>query len=231
MTALCIIPAFFNTKKENKRIIISSLLLIIVAEIILFQPNEYDNNKLIFITYMLFLIISCEWLVYIFQKLKNVNGRIYLSIIVITLFTLSGILTIGREIYSGGKFQTFSSDMIKMSEYIKKKTEPNAIFLTSTTHINPVATLAGRNVYVGSSLYVFFHGLGEDYLKREEEIKKIYSGNYEELKKFCEKNNIKYIYLGTYELGSLNPNMNTFKKLKKIATYGTETLYEVEYEK
>ena len=49
---LFLIPAFFYAKKENKRLLISAVILFILAEIIIFQPNEYDNNKLFFVSYM-----------------------------------------------------------------------------------------------------------------------------------------------------------------------------------
>lgn len=227
IVALFSIPAFIYSNKDNKRLFISALILFIIAEIIIFQPNEYDNNKLFFVSYMIFLIICSDWLVYIFNKLKGVSGRIYLAIIVIILGTLSGILTIIREIKSGGLYQTFSSDMIKISDYVKDNTPSDAIFLTSTAHINPIVSLAGRNVYVGSSLYVYFHGLGDEFIKRESEVKYYYQASYEELKDFCKKNNITYIYLGSYEK-ALYPNYDTFGKLKKIVSFGYEDLYKID---
>ena len=146
----------------------------------------------------------------------------------IILSTLSGVLTIGREMHSGGAYQTFNSDMINMSEYIKENTPKDAIFLTSNTHINPVSTLAGRNVYVGSGLYVYYHGLGDEYNKRSSEVTKIYQSNYEELISFCKENNISYIYVGTYEKGSFEINWDMINKLSKVISFGEEELYKVE---
>lgn len=225
--ALFIVPSFFYAKWDNKKILISAFILFLLAEFIVFQPNEYDNNKLFFVSYMIYVIMCSDWLVYINNKLKGVKGRIYLSIVIVILGTLSGILTIGREIKSGGEYQTFSQDMIKISEYIKDNTPVDAIFLTSTTHINPIASLSGRNIYIGSSLYVYFHGFSSEYIRRSMEIEKIYKGDLEELVKFCKNNNITYIYLGEYEK-KLNPNYDTFKKLKKIISFGNEELYQVE---
>lgn len=227
IVALFIIPAFFYEKGDNRKLIISVIPLFILAELVLFQPNEYDNNKLLFVSYMIFLIMCSDWLVFVFEKLKKVPGRIYLAILVIVLGTLSGILTIIREIKSGGEYTTFSSDMIKMSDYIKSNTPSDSVFLTSTTHINPVSSLAGRTVYVGSSLYVYFHGLGNEYYKRSGEVEKIYQASYEELIDFCKKNNITYIYLGDYEK-KLNPNYDTFSKLEKIVSFGSCELYKIE---
>lgn len=225
--ALFIIPAVLNTTKENRSLFYSSLVLFIIAELILFQPNEYDNNKLFFIVYMIWVVLVSEWLVMMWNKLEGVKGRYYLAILIIILGTFSGILTIGREMYSGGMYNTFSKDMIEMSEYIKNNTPKDATFLTSTTHINPVCSLAGRNVYLGSSLYVYFHGFGDEYEKRSVEIENAYQASYEDLVDFCIKNDIEYIYVGDYETNSLQPNMDTINRLDKVAEFGSESLYKV----
>ena len=226
IVALFIIPAFIYEKGDNRKLFISAIILFLLAELVLFQPNEYDNNKLFFVSYMIFIIMCSDWLILIFDKLKKVPGRIYLSVLVIILGTLSGILTIIREIKSGGEYETFSSDMIKMSEYVRENTPTDAIFLTSTTHINPISSLAGRSVYVGSSLYVYFHGFGDEYSKRNFEVEQMYGASYEDLVEFCKKNNITYIYLSDYER-TLNPNYDTFSKLNKIASFGSCELYKI----
>lgn len=226
IVSLFFVPAFFYANRDNKKIAISALILFLLAELVLFQPNEYDNNKLFFVSYMIFIIVVCDWFIYLYGKLKNVKGKNYLAILVIILGTLSGILTIGREMYSGGKYQTFSQDMLKMSDYIRENTSSSAIFLTSTTHINPVVSLAGRNVYVGSGLYVYFHGLGDEYNKRSFEVEKIYQSSYEEVNSFCKEHGIEYIYFGDYER-SLNPNYDMIYKLEKVISFGTESLYRV----
>ena len=227
MVALFSLPAFLFAKRDNKKLLLSALLLFIVAELFVFQPNYYDNNKLFFIVYMIFLINCCNWYIHIFDKLKGVTGRYIFLILVIFLSTFSGVLTIGREMYSGGMYQTFDSDMIKMSDYIKDNIDKDALFLTSTTHINPVATLSGRNIYVGSSLYVYFHGLGDEYSKRSREIDYIYNSSYEELVDFCKKHNIDYIYVGSYEKGSLTINYDTINRLDKVVSFGQEELYKI----
>ncbi len=224
---LFMIPAYLFSKKDNKKLMLSALLLFIVAELFVFQPNYYDNNKLFFIAYMIFLINCCDWYIYIFDKLKGVAGRYFLLVLVIILSTLSGILTIGREMKSGGQYITFDNNMIEMSEYIKENTDKDAVFLTSTTHINPVATLAGRNVYVGSSLYVYFHGLGEEYGLRSQEVEYLYNCSYDELLNFSLKHHINYLYLGNYEKSSLTINYDTINMLEKVVSFGSEELYKI----
>ena len=226
--ALFAIPAFIYSSKENRKLFISALVLFVLAELVIFQPNEYDNNKLFFISYMIITILVSNWLIYIWNKLISVQGRIYLAILVIFLGTFSGILTIGRELYSGGAYTTFSKSMIEMSEYIKKNTPSDAVFLTSTTHINPVCSLAGRNVYVGSSLYVFYHGFGSEFNERSVEINTIFQQDYDSFVRFCKEKSISYVYIGEYELDELSPNTDILNQLEKIINIGNETLYKIQ---
>lgn len=228
VVALFMLPAVINTSKDNKRLLLGCLFIFIVAEFILFQPNEYDNNKLFYIVYMIVLIIVCEWLVNIYDKLKGVKGRSYLAVIIIIAGTMSGALTIGREYISGGMYQTFSTDAIKMADYIKENTDKDAVFLTSTNHTNPVATLAGRTIYVGSSLYVYFHGMGNEFYERENNLKEAYKGSYEDMLTFCKENNIQYVYVGHAEKSTLSPNQDMLNKLEKVYSIGTEDLYRIE---
>lgn len=221
------IPAILWADKDNKKLLCGAALIMLLAEFILFQPNKYDNNKLIFIVYMIVIIMVSGYLVDMWDKLKGVKGRAYLAVVIIIAGTLSGTLTIGREYKSGAMWQTFSKDAIAMADYIKENTPSNAVFLTGAHHTNPVCTLAGRTIYLGSSLYVYFHGMGNEYYTRKSAMEKAYKGSYEEMLAFCNKNGIEYIYVGGNEKSEIKPNGEMLSKLTKVHTIGTETLYSV----
>ncbi len=85
-------------------------LLFLIAELILFQPNDYDNNKLFYIAYMIAVIIVSEYLLYLF--IINLKVSIYaasFAALVIISATLSGVMTIIREYHSGAMYQTYSA--------------------------------------------------------------------------------------------------------------------------
>ncbi len=225
--ALFAVPAIIKASKENKRLLLGCGFIMLISEFILFQPNEYDNNKLIFIAYMILVITVCDWLVYMWDALKSVRGRAYLAVIIIIAGTLSGTLTIIREWKSGADYQTYSDDDLKMAEYIKENTPTDALFLTSAYHLNPVVSLAGRNIYVGSSLYVYFHGFNDEYYKRTDEINKAYSGTYEDLSRFCREKGIDYVYIGDNERGKFTINPDIINRLEKVYSSGSEALYKI----
>ena len=227
VTALFAVPAILYASKDNKKLLIACGFIFCIAELILFQPNEYDNNKLFFIVYMILIMLVSDWLLCVWDKLKDVKGRAYLAVITVFAGIFSGSLSIIREWKSGADYMTYSADDIKMAEYIKENTPSDALFLTSSYHINPVVSLAGRNIYIGSSLYVYFHGMGNENSRRNEEITTAYQGSYEELTEFCNDKGIDYVYVGKNERNSFSVSEDTLNKLEKIYTIGTETLYKV----
>ncbi len=227
IVALFAFPAILHASRDNKKVLLGCGFIFLMAELVLFQPNEYDNNKLIFIAYMILVIVVADWLIALWHKLENMKGRAYLAAIIIFAGIFSGSLTLIREYKSGADYGTFSAADISMAEYIKENTPADAVFLTGSYHINPVVSLAGRNIYVGSSLYVYFHGLDDPYFQRSEEVKKAYKATAQELRQFCRNNGIDYVYVGENERNEFSPSEETLSGLQKICTVETETLYKV----
>ena len=225
--ALFAVPAILQASKDNKKLLIGCALVMVLAETIQFQQNLYDNNKLIYVAYMIMVILVADWMVAAYGALKSIRGRVFLAVLILLAGNISGALTIGREYYSGGMYDTFSSSDIAMAEYIKDNTDPDAVFLTGTGHLNPVCTLAGRTIYCGSSLYVYFHGFTKEYGERNNKIKSLYSGSYQDMEKFCRENNIEYIYVGSNERNDFSPNQSMLSQLELVHTEGNNSLYKV----
>ncbi|MCD8391444.1 MAG: hypothetical protein LUD03_06355 [Firmicutes bacterium] len=229
ITALFAAPAVWKASRDNKKLLAGCLFIFAAAEFVLFQPNEYDNNKLFYIVYMILLMVVCDWFMYMWDALKNVKGRAYLGAAVVTAGTLSGALTIIREFRSGAQYRIYDEDDIAMAEYIKENTPADAVFLTSSDHLNPVASLAGRSIYVGSSLYVYFHGLGDEYYERESAMEEAYGGSYENLTEFCRENGIDYVYIGSNERNNseIDINADITDRLELVHSEGEEAIYKV----
>ncbi len=231
ITALFSIPAIFKASKKNKMLLIACGVIFILAEFIIFQPNEYDNNKLFFVVYMVMVIMVSDWLMFIWTKIKVFKLKWLLSALIILSGTLSGTLSIIREYISGGEYETFSEADIEIAEYIRKNTPSNAVFLTGNFHLNPVVSLAGRNIYIGSSLYVYFHGFADEFYSRSDEIKAAYSGTHIELLEFCKNKGIDYVYLSERECEEYATSPETFSKLEKVYSVGNKTLYKTNKQK
>ncbi|MBR0156045.1 MAG: hypothetical protein IJM20_00810 [Clostridia bacterium] len=115
-----LMPVAFLTEKKQSRIFFAGGLAIwAISEILLFQPNPYDNNKLLFVWFAL----SCGIVAHLIVKKltcpvqKFVNGvkktdaaataaRFILLITVLAAIFTSGVMTLHREYISGDHWGT-----------------------------------------------------------------------------------------------------------------------------
>ena len=66
-----------------------------------------------------------------------------------------------------------------MAAFVDENASADALFLTGTQHLNPVVSLAGRDIVCGSSLYVYYHGM--DYAAQLQAVKELYEAPSEAL--------------------------------------------------
>lgn len=193
---LLIIPAFIHTDKKSKLWYVSATVIFVIAEVIAFQPNTYDNNKLMLIWYAITVIIVADYLIMLYNKLKDTTGQKFIAVIVAVILFASGALTIGREINSNAQYRQYSDVQVECAEFVEQNTEPDSLFITGNQHLNEVAALTGRNIYAGSTIYVHFHGL--DYSERYYQIKYIYENPKDTVQTLIDIG-ADYIYISSYE--------------------------------
>ncbi len=187
--------AFFRLEKREKVFCIGAIVLWILAEFVQFQPNPYDNNKLLFVCYAFVCGIVAKLLTDIYAALQTWKGRKYLAVIACIVLFLSGVLTLGRELVSD--YAMIDSDQTEAAAFVQENAAPDALFLTATNHNNAIAALTGRNILCGTGAYLYFHGL--DYLGREEEVRMLYEQPEECLNALRAQYGIDYAFFGAYE--------------------------------
>ena len=197
-----IIPiAFVFSEKELRAFSFPALFIFVLCEFVAFQPNIYDNNKLLYISYAIFCISASEFVIQTIGKIRFSAVRYLTTAILIVLCTHAALFTLAREYYSGtecGAIKLFSASDAAAAEFILENTSSDALFLTASNHNNSVAALTGRNVFCGSPSYLFYHGL--DYSARLSLEDRLFTNPvcFEESHRDL---GIDYVYLGDYEKG------------------------------
>ncbi|MBQ2834724.1 MAG: hypothetical protein IJE71_08960, partial [Clostridia bacterium] len=174
----------------------------VIAETILFQPNEYDNNKLFYIWFMFAMILAADYGSVIMARLAGLRGRYVLASLFMAASMLSGGLSIAREVVSG--YQLFSASAVEAGQWIRENTGKNDVFMTGQQHINPVCSLAGRQIICGSDLYVFFHGL--DYSSQAADCQRFYEFP-QQNEYVLEMYDVDYLYVSDYERAEFSVNL------------------------
>lgn len=208
---LAMICALLEWKKRDRMDFVGAACIFVVAELVLFQPLDYDNNKLFYIWYLLMLPAAGSACVGAWRRLRGTRSRALLAALFLAGSTLSGALSIARECVSD--YQLFSAADVAAAEYIEENTDPDDMFLTGLHHNNPVYALAGRDVVCGPSLFLYWHGL--DYMSRDARVRAFYAdpeNNLDLLREF----NVKYIVSGSAEHYELSSNEEALDALFEL---------------
>ena len=212
---ILIVCACLNARRRGQLdLLLGMTAIYVVADWVLFQRNPYDNNKLFYIWFMFGAILAADYGSVIMQRLAGLRGRGVLCALFLIASVLSGSLSIARECVSG--YQLFSATAVEAGQWIAEHTQKDDVFLTGQQHINPVCSLAGRQILCGSSSYVYFHGL--DYDKQSSDCQRFYE-NPADNADVLEDYGVDYIYVSDYERADFDVDLETLD-----ATY--ELVYE-----
>lgn len=196
---LLLILSLFHKNSRWRFLYMGALFIWLPAEFIAFQPNIYDNNKLLYVAYLLVLPGISEYALLLYKKLEGIGGRKVLAGLCIVMMFLSGTLALVREAKSD--YAMFSAADSETAEWVEKNTKQDDLFVTSTDHLNPVSALAGRRVVCGPSLWLYWHGF--DIAQREDDLRLFYE-NPELGKDIPQKYGASYILLSPDELYRYN---------------------------
>ena len=176
-----------------------ALPIILAGEFIRFQPNIYDNNKLLYLAWLLCCMIVADWCRQVWHKLKGMRARPVIAVLAAVTFFLSAGLTLWREAVS--EYMAFSAASVEVGEYVRDNTEEDATFLTGVHHLNPVASIAGRDIVCGADLWLYYHGLNT--AERQREIAAVYADPAGS-KAILDKYSVDYIMISSYERSDYN---------------------------
>lgn len=154
---LLLIPAFLRAKPKQRWLYGGGLAILALAEFVVFQPNNYDNNKLLYVWHILGCILAAQLLVDIFAEVRALPWRALGLAACCFAGMFGSVLTVGREALSD--YRQWSADDMALADHIDENAGSDALFLTSDSHLTPVFALAGRRILCGSGSYVYYHGM------------------------------------------------------------------------
>ncbi|MBP5730920.1 MAG: hypothetical protein J6X19_06920, partial [Clostridia bacterium] len=141
---ILLLPAFLSVPKKLKLMYSAGLLIFVVTEFVKFQTFAYDNNKLYLMWYAFSTLIVADFLVECYHKLEGVRGRAVIAVILLVIATNAAVLTMGREMYSGFRPQSYSlydAKAVRAAEFIEENTPSDALFICHNNHNNVIACL------------------------------------------------------------------------------------------
>ena len=223
-----IIPvAYIFADRERKAEFSGVWLIFLLCELVVFQPNVYDNNKLLYAAYMFVCFMSADAVSRFADSLKPSPRRAFL-VMTLLLCCHAGVFTLGREAVSGiprWGYEVFSADEAAAADFITENTPPDSVFLTDDNHDNTVAVLTGRNIVCGSSSFLYYHGLDYTYRQRTAESMLTDPESFEAHKDALD---VDYVYMGYYE-NALSNNIRPYlsETYSEIFSRGGISVFDV----
>lgn len=253
---ILMLPAFLAAKRETKLFYGGSLVIWALCEFVVFQPNTYDNNKLLFVWFAMTCGIVAELIVKLWDRLTrpvyNEKGEaqkrplgVKLACFVgfaalIVSMTLSGVMTLAREYVSGDHiavrdgslqkvengYEVVSSDLVELTDWMRGNIPEDATILTATNHNNAVAMLTGRNIVCGSPTFLYFHGV--DYSERHSRVKQMYQDPASCFDGYAAEYGVDYVLISPWETSSYAVDRSWFEaRFTPVFESGGAILYKV----
>ncbi len=196
-------PAVPDDLRQLRLIAAGAFLIYAAAELFKFQPNEYDNNKLFYVWFLLCLPMAADYALEAYGHLRGLAGRRVLAVGFVALCFTSSVLTVARECVSD--YQAYSAADVQTAAFVRQNTPEHSVFLTGNQHLNPVSSLAGRTVLCSSDLYLYYHGFNTT--QRRAEIAAFYqdpAANLDLLARY----QVQYIFVSSWERQSSQYTLN-----------------------
>lgn len=214
--------SFLAAPRKIRNFFLPFFFVFILTNIIIFQPHNYDNMKIMLYTFLIGCILTVFLLDYIMKKFSKKSILLILPLLI--ALTLSGFLSVYRETYVS--WQMFSKEDIELARFVKDNTAKNAIFLTSDQHNNPIPTLAGRGIVMGYRGWLWTYGI--NYSIRQADVYTMYEGG-KESELFLNKYGVNYVLIERSKRGDFKMNENYFAQ-NFTAVYESQNynLYKVD---
>ncbi len=198
-----------------------ALFLWFLAEFVEFQPNDYDNNKLLYAAFALLCCAAAESACRLLGLVKSRGLRGTLAAAGTFVCVCSAALTLGREAVA--KYELFGESAIALCEFVEETVPPDAVILTDTRHNNEIAALTGRNIVCGSPAYLYYHGL--PYGKNEALAQRMYEEP-EQSENWFREFSVDYVLVSDFERSSYQVDEEAIDRMfTKVYDDGVRRLY------
>lgn len=220
---LLILGAICAGRKKTSLLILPAGVIWFIIELIVFTPNTYDNNKLLYIAYMLLCLAAADYGVELYRSVCQIPGIKLFAGLFLFFSTFSAILTLGREAVS--EYTLYNTSQVELACYIEEHTEASDVILTNTRHNNEIASLTGRNLVCGADTFLYFHGINTT--KRKEQVQLMYEAPAANSNLYAQYD-VSYVVISPWERSSYAVDENWFEEnCELIYTNNNTNLYQI----
>lgn len=200
-------------------------LWFLVPNLVQLHVWDWDNNK-----FLIFWALLGAYPVGALLARLFASGRTWLvpAVALSLLLGLAGTLDLARTLDSRESALLFTdSKGVRLAAWARSETPPQAVFLTSTDHNEPVPSLGGRRVVMGYTGWVWSYGL-TDWPAKEADVHAMLRGS-PETPALLKRYGVSYVVVGPQERAAPYLAQDAYWALHGQVVYndGEYTVYKV----
>ncbi len=157
--------------RPGRRFLWPFMAIFVIANLMLFQPWDWDNTKILIYWYLASSILVAATLVRLWRS-SGFATRALLGVVVLSLVS-SGALSNLNQMLGRDRHLLLTTNEVQVAEAVRRATPPHALILTGLQHNHPVPVLAGRRVVMGYPGDLWSTGI--DGTSRERDVRAIYA--------------------------------------------------------
>ncbi len=213
------------------RTLLAFQVLFVVVNVIVFQPWDWDNHKILIYWMLAAAILSSALLVAIWRRVRRWRpvGRVVVraALVCAVISIVAGpLLENAWMLQGGGRYRMLTTDQVALADKVRTATRPGSVVVTGMGSHDPVQMLSGRQVLMGYWGQLWVSGI--PYADREAEVLRIYhlAPDAEELMR---RYRVGAVVIGPDELSRLGADGEGFaERYPVIASSGPYTVYGID---
>ncbi|WP_040668945.1 hypothetical protein, partial [Nitrolancea hollandica] len=126
----------------SKRFLWAFMPVFVFANLIVFQPWDWDNTKILVYWFLAVCLLVAALLVRLWHRYRSpvVRGILLFAL---TTMLLSGLLINLQQLLGLDRHLLLTAEELQVAEQVREKTAPRSMFVTGIQHNHPVSVLTG----------------------------------------------------------------------------------------
>ena len=193
---------------ESRRLLVAFMAIFVVANVVVLQPWDWDNHKVLVYWFLAASILVAALLVWAWRT-QGTALRALISIGLVTML-LSGVLEDANQALGRDRYGLLNAEELEVARQVRQLTPPDSIFAAGIQNNHPVPTMAGRTVMMGYPGWLWTEGL--PYGPREADLRALYAyGSDDEASQIIDRYGLDYLVLGPNERDALGANVDALR--------------------
>ncbi len=192
--------------KDSYRLLVAFMAIFVAANILVFQPWDWDNHKVFVYWFLATCILVAGLLAHLWRRRGTaVRATIAIGLVIMLM---SGVLEDLNQLLGRDRYPLFNAGDIAFAARVRDETPPDAVFATAPVNNHPVPVLAGRRVLMGYPGWLFAEGLPWE--ERDADLRAIFAYT-DAAERLLDTYSVDYVVVGPVERETMGVNIEAFR--------------------